>query len=369
MAHSAGGSVGRALTGVIDDSFVHGMRVGLGAAAGIALVGAVFAVKFLPARGGEHHLNATELLPVDIVIDDDQLPPEPAPDHRARGSSRHTRRARRRDRLAREAAHVTATARRIARARVDAEVLPAPPGSGRPLDPKISEAILDATLDVLTETGYAKLSIEAVAQRAGVHRPAVYRRWPTKLDLVAAAISSIAPSMPDPATGDVRDDLVVLVSHVANLLLRSARARLGLRLVAEIAVDEELAALVDQRTVQPRRDLARRILERGIARGEIRPGLDMELVCDLLIGSLYARALVGRARLSRRAAEQYVDSLLDGLRAIAQRAASTGSTNEPGCAQRGPAGAGRSQVVGDPPSWRRIHATTSSASPAWFSAK
>ncbi len=83
VAHSAGGSVGRAFTTIIDDSFVHGMRVGLGAAAGISLVGAVLAIKFLPARGNEHHLNATELLPLDVVIDDDELPDEPpTPDGR-----------------------------------------------------------------------------------------------------------------------------------------------------------------------------------------------------------------------------------------------------------------------------------------------
>jgi hypothetical protein len=60
--------------------------------------------------------------------------------------------------------------------------------------------------------------------------------------------------------------------------------------------------------------MARTVLERGIERGEIRPDLDMELVCDLLVGSLYTRALVGRARLSRSKAEQYVDYVLDGLR-------------------------------------------------------
>jgi AcrR family transcriptional regulator len=193
---------------------------------------------------------------------------------------------------------------------------PAAPGAGagRPLDPAITEAILEATLDVLVETGYAKLSIEAVAQRAGVHRPAVYRRWPTKLDLVAAAMSSIAPAVAAPTTGDTREDLVELVSNVASMLLRNPRSRLALRLAAEIAVDEQLAALVNSRTVQPRRAIARGILDRAIERGEIRPDLDVELVCDLLVGSLYTRALVGRPRLNRSKAEQYVDYVLDGLR-------------------------------------------------------
>jgi EmrB/QacA subfamily drug resistance transporter len=75
-AHSLGGAVGRALTAVVDDAFVHGMRVGLGASALVALGGALLALRFLPARGREHHLNATERFPVDIVVDDAQFDPQ-----------------------------------------------------------------------------------------------------------------------------------------------------------------------------------------------------------------------------------------------------------------------------------------------------
>jgi MFS family permease len=72
-AHAIGGSVGRAFTNAVNDAFVHGMRVGLGASVVIAVGGAGLALRFLPARGREHHLNATELLPVDVVVDDMEL--------------------------------------------------------------------------------------------------------------------------------------------------------------------------------------------------------------------------------------------------------------------------------------------------------
>jgi hypothetical protein len=75
-ANAAGGAVGRALTAVVDDAFVHGMRVGLGASVVVALGGAVLALRFLPARGREHHLNASERFPVDVVVDDAQLDAE-----------------------------------------------------------------------------------------------------------------------------------------------------------------------------------------------------------------------------------------------------------------------------------------------------
>jgi MFS family permease len=72
-ARAVGGGVGRAFTAVVNDSFVHGMRVGLGASVVICVIGAVLAFRYLPARGHEHHLNATEYLPDAIVIDDEEL--------------------------------------------------------------------------------------------------------------------------------------------------------------------------------------------------------------------------------------------------------------------------------------------------------
>ena len=191
----------------------------------------------------------------------------------------------------------------------------APATGGRPLDPEISQAILDATIDVLAETGFAGLSLEAVAQRAGVHRPAIYRRWPAKVDLVAAALSAVGTAFPDPDTGSVRDDLVFLVGHVGSRMEGSERARLGLRLVADLAVDPEIAALVNARTVRPWRSLGRTILGRGIERGELRDDTDVEIVNDLIMGSIYARSLVGRQQISRVAIERLVDTLLDGLHA------------------------------------------------------
>jgi AcrR family transcriptional regulator len=191
----------------------------------------------------------------------------------------------------------------------------APAAIGRPLDPEISRAILDATIDVLAETGFAGLSLEAVAQRAGVHRPAIYRRWPAKVDLVAAAISAVGTVFPDPDTGSVRDDLVLLVGHVGSRIEGSERARLGLRLVADLAVDPEIAALVNARTVRPWRSLGRTIVGRGIERGELRADTDPELVNDVMLGSIYARSLDGRQQMSRVAIERLVDTLLDGLHA------------------------------------------------------
>ncbi|MCU1374471.1 MAG: transcriptional regulator, TetR family, partial [Actinomycetia bacterium] len=79
---------------------------------------------------------------------------------------------------------------------------------GRPLDEDLSGSILDAALRVLAREGYGGFSIAGVAQEAGVHRPAIYRRWPNKADLAVAAIQQLKPAPADRESGDVRRDIV-----------------------------------------------------------------------------------------------------------------------------------------------------------------
>lgn len=185
--------------------------------------------------------------------------------------------------------------------------------SGRRLDPRISQDILEATLDLLAAEGYARLSMEAVAHRAGVHKPAVYRRWPTKIDLVAAAISNIASDVDEPARGNMRDDLVTLVSDAARAARRNPKVTAALRLLAETAADDALAAAVRARVTSPRRTATRAVLERGVARGEILPDVDLDLVVDVLFGTVHSRLLVSREPLSRRDVERLVDLVLGGI--------------------------------------------------------
>ena len=186
---------------------------------------------------------------------------------------------------------------------------------GRPRDPHISAAILAATLDLLAEEGYASLSMEAVAQRAGVHKPAVYRRWPTKLDLVVAAVRSISPDTAVPVTGDPRRDLTSLLHDSARNAQRDPRVQVGLRLMAEGVVDAELAAAINTRVLGPRRDTARAIVERGITARQLRADLDVDLVIDLLFGPIHSRVFITHRSMTRAQVERLVELVLDGIAA------------------------------------------------------
>jgi AcrR family transcriptional regulator len=183
---------------------------------------------------------------------------------------------------------------------------------GRPLDEDLSATILDAALDVLGREGYGGFSIAAVAQEAEVHRPAIYRRWPSKVELVVAAIEALKPAPVDRDSGDVRSDLVAYLVDAGGG--PGNHDDLAMRLHGELAFHPELDHAVRERLVVPRRRTLRTILERGMAAGQLCDDLDPELAMDLLIGLLHARKGTGVV-LRPKEVERYVDLALDGLAA------------------------------------------------------
>ena len=142
----------------------------------------------------------------------------------------------------------------------------------RTKDARIDDAILAATIELLDEIGYQALTIGAVASRAGVHRPAVYRRWASKRHLVVDAVASQMGVAPTPDTGDVRADLVAGITTLVRSLSGTALGRVLPALVADLANDAELAAEFRDRVFDPRRESTAITLRSAIARGDIRSG-------------------------------------------------------------------------------------------------
>jgi AcrR family transcriptional regulator len=183
-------------------------------------------------------------------------------------------------------------------------------GPGRPRDPSYDKAILDATLEILNDKGYAGLTIDGVAARTGVGRPTIYRRWRSKPALVIAALSQ-APSMaPAPDTGALRDDLLAFQRDQVRLMDNPGSRRITAGLVADLVADPELAEtyLVDY--VGLRQASVWDALQRGIERGELRPDADLSLIYDLLLGTLFMRSVVRGESLGPDIAEQIVDLVL-----------------------------------------------------------
>ena len=193
------------------------------------------------------------------------------------------------------------------------------PRPGRPRDPEVDRAILQATLRVLTDRGYAGTSIEQVAAEAGVGKTAIYRRYSSKPELIAAALGSLQASWgPLPDTGSARGDMAELLfkAHVA-FARGPGFAMLGALLVEERR-NPELFELFRKRLMRPRRQDAMKLLRRGVARGEIRADADLESAVYAMVGSLLARHILGAPQ-SQEQIEKTIATIWQGLASESQK--------------------------------------------------
>jgi AcrR family transcriptional regulator len=188
-----------------------------------------------------------------------------------------------------------------------------PRTAGRPRSPEADRAILATTLRLLVEQGYDAMSIESVAATAGVGKTTIYRRYPSKRELVVAAVLSIADTFELPAdSGSTRTDLLA-VTHQAFEVFRTgfAFAMLGTLLVKE-RDDPELVNLFRRKVIAPRMEIMGQVFRRGIDRGELRADMSVPLVVQLLAGSLFARHISGYPE-DDEWMETLVDTLLYGI--------------------------------------------------------
>lgn len=169
--------------------------------------------------------------------------------------------------------------------------------------------ILRATLDVLADVGYDRLTMDAVATRAKASKATLYRRWSNKVALVIDALlaQKSAPDLPD--TGSLRSDLLEAFCGFGGLLDGGAVATWSSVLTA-ITRDEDFANEFRTRVIGPRLDASRRIYERAVARGEVRADLDISLFAPALAGILLHRAHVLGEPPSRELIARVVDQII-----------------------------------------------------------
>jgi AcrR family transcriptional regulator len=188
---------------------------------------------------------------------------------------------------------------------------PGPRGPGRPRDARHDQAILEATLELLQEHGYRGVTIEGVAARAGVGRPTIYRRWPSKPAIVVAAlVQSARLAVPMQDTGSLRRDLIAFQRHQVELMNAPDSRRVTAGLVADLVDDPELAGTYVSQYLAPRRAQVWQLLQRGIDRGELGADVDLAFAYDLLVGPLFMRAVVWGQPLEPDAAEKTTDVIL-----------------------------------------------------------
>jgi AcrR family transcriptional regulator len=185
---------------------------------------------------------------------------------------------------------------------------------GRPRDPGADEAILSATLDLVTDQGFGGLTVEAVAARAGVGKATIYRRWATREELLIAATERLMLHEELPDNGSLRDDLVSWYWEKFRTKAERSGDRLMALVIAEATANPELKALLTQ-FISDRRRAVSVVVDRALERGEIDASVDSGLLMDLVAGTLLHRSLFGDRSLRRVDVERVVDAALAGVRA------------------------------------------------------
>ncbi|MEU5226838.1 TetR/AcrR family transcriptional regulator [Streptomyces toyocaensis] len=169
------------------------------------------------------------------------------------------------------------------------------PAGAAVLREDVTEAIRAAVFEELAAVGYARMSIEGIARRAGVGKTAVYRRWRSKLHLVLDLVSAIAvQGLPAPDTGSLEGDLRLLYEVTSRALRHPVASQILPDLQAEAARNPDIAEALRKALREGQDGVAKGIVTAAEARGELRPGADHDLALDLISGPLYWRSVVIR---------------------------------------------------------------------------
>jgi AcrR family transcriptional regulator len=172
----------------------------------------------------------------------------------------------------------------------------------------------------MAESGVRDLRIDDVADRAGVGKATIYRRYSSKRALVTAAVETLVSEIAIPDTGSTREDLLTLMEQAAELYSGSLAPRLMPSLVEEARRNPELARTVREEFLTGRRAALSAVLKRGIERGDLSRGLDVELALDVLGGAIFYRLLITGGPIDQRLAEGVVELILRGFAPTDERA-------------------------------------------------
>ncbi|MFF8991227.1 TetR-like C-terminal domain-containing protein [Streptomyces sp. NPDC014983] len=193
---------------------------------------------------------------------------------------------------------------------------PARRGRGRRPAGEVRAEALAAAGALLLRDGMAGFTFEGVAQEAGVSKTTLYKWWPSRGTLALDGyFHAVESTLAFPDTGDIGADLTAQVRAFVRLLTGTPAGRVIAELVGQAQTDPDLSAALLERYSGPRRGLAVDAMRRAQERGQLRPGVDPEVLVDQLWGACYHRLLLPNQPLTEDFASQLVDNLLHGVAA------------------------------------------------------
>jgi AcrR family transcriptional regulator len=191
---------------------------------------------------------------------------------------------------------------------------PRRPAGAAVLRPEKTEAIISAFFTELGKNGFEGLTMDRVAERAGVGKAAVYRRWPSKQDMLVDLVGQYATrAVVPPDTGSLAGDLQAIAEDAIAVLANPLVPSVIQSLLAEARRSPDLAAVLTERFIKPRRETGAQMLRRAVERGEIGPDCDLELAQDLFGGPLYLRGVILGEEFPVGYAQRLTDSVLRAL--------------------------------------------------------
>lgn len=184
--------------------------------------------------------------------------------------------------------------------------------SGRPRSERVHQAILTAARELLMEEGFAAMRLEHVAARAGVGKATIYRRWSSKQALAQDLLSQLAaPHIAVADTDNTHDELLAVVTNPMRAVTETDFGPVIKAMLSQIASNPTIGDPFRATVVEARRAEVARVIERGIARGDLRKDVDVAVATELLVGPVYFRLMFGGV-LDLAFAEQIVDSVMRG---------------------------------------------------------
>jgi len=186
-------------------------------------------------------------------------------------------------------------------------------GRGRPRDEVARARILESALELLEEVGFPATTTDAIAERAGASKATIYRWWPNKAAVLIEALrEEVAQELPFPETGNLEDDVHAQLQKFIQLLT-SRRGRIFKAFIAAAQSDPDFAEAFRSVWIRPRREEAKRVLERHKQEGTLATETDLEIVMDLLYGPIYFRLMAGHAPLTPEFATATANTALRGI--------------------------------------------------------
>jgi AcrR family transcriptional regulator len=194
------------------------------------------------------------------------------------------------------------------------------PTRGRPRQASAGKAIVDATLELLAERGFQAATIEAIADRAGVGRNTIYRRWASKEELIVDALQELVVDLDFQEDGHVYALLLDWIRDFIRVFGDPLYGRILPVVLGELQQNPDFARIYSEQIVQPRYDALLEFLRAAVERGELHPDADPEQIVDLLAAPPFVRALpVGLPPVSERYAEELLETIWRGIAPPAPR--------------------------------------------------